>query len=89
MENIDPIRLKLSVQNLSECAFKAIASENAEKAQPVGLMGLVKALRDPDVMTGLGVLIAMAKVLGGCVKEKGLNRECISFLAPHPRRHLS
>ncbi|UXD21979.1 hypothetical protein IPA_00430 [Ignicoccus pacificus DSM 13166] len=70
MENVDAIRLKLSMQNLSECAFEALASEEVEKAEPVGLMGLMRALRDPDVMMGLGLLIAMAKALGKCVKKK-------------------
>ncbi len=36
----------------------------AEGAEPVGLFGLLSALRDPEVQRGLGFLIAVK--LGSC-----------------------
>lgn len=39
------------------------AAMELEKAKPLGVMGLVSALRDPDVREGLGVGLQMAKSL--------------------------
>lgn len=38
----------------------------ADDAKPVGLFGLLSALRDPEVQKGLGFLIAVLKKLGSC-----------------------
>jgi len=38
----------------------------AEDAKQVGLLGLLSALRDPEVQRGLGFLIAVLKKLGSC-----------------------
>ncbi len=35
-----------------------------EEARPVGVMGLIRALGDPEVQRGLGRLIALLKALG-------------------------
>ncbi|MEM0022763.1 MAG: DUF1641 domain-containing protein, partial [Archaeoglobaceae archaeon] len=32
--------------------------------QPVGLIGLIRALRDPDVKKAIGILLNIAKELG-------------------------
>ncbi|MEA1932658.1 MAG: DUF1641 domain-containing protein [Euryarchaeota archaeon] len=39
------------------------AAEQAETA-PVGMVGLMKAIRDPEIQHGLGYLLAIAKALG-------------------------
>ena len=39
------------------------AAENAETSQ-VGMVGLMKAIRDPEIQQGLGYLLAVAKALG-------------------------
>lgn len=44
--------------------------ETIKNAQPVkGILGLMKALRDPDVQQGLGVMIALLKYFGKYTKE--------------------
>jgi uncharacterized protein YjgD (DUF1641 family) len=47
-----------------DCLTHALAT--AEDAKPVGLFGLLSALRDPEVQKGLGFLIAVLKKLGSC-----------------------
>jgi uncharacterized protein YjgD (DUF1641 family) len=47
-----------------DCLTYAIAA--ADDAKPVGLFGLLSALRDPEVQKGLGFLIAVLKKLGSC-----------------------
>ncbi|AET33237.1 DUF1641 domain-containing protein [Pyrobaculum ferrireducens] len=49
-----------------DCLTYALAT--AEDAKPVGLFGLLNALRDPEVQKGLGFLIAVLKKLGSCQK---------------------
>ncbi len=41
-----------------------------EEAEPVGLGGLLGALRDPDVQRGLGFLVAFLKALGKSLAEE-------------------
>jgi uncharacterized protein YjgD (DUF1641 family) len=47
-----------------DCLTYALAA--AEDVKPVGLFGLLSALRDPEVQKGLGFLIAVLKKLGSC-----------------------
>jgi len=47
-----------------DCLTCALAA--AEDAEPVGLFGLLSALRDPEVQRGLCFLIAVLKKLGSC-----------------------
>jgi uncharacterized protein YjgD (DUF1641 family) len=47
-----------------DCLTYAIAA--ADDAKPVGLFGLLSALRDPEVQKGLGFLMAVLKKLGSC-----------------------
>jgi len=70
MEGVDAIRLKLATQRLAECGLDALTSEEVERAQPMGLTDLLRALRDPDVMAGLGLVISMLKALGKCYNSK-------------------
>ena len=70
LEDVDAIKLKLTTQELGGCALSALTSEELEKARPVGLSGLLRALRDPDVMAGLGLMIAILKAMGKCYNSK-------------------
>jgi uncharacterized protein YjgD (DUF1641 family) len=62
----------ITVSNLAmdsskiDCLTYALAA--ADDAKPVGLFGLLNALRDPEVQRGLGFLIAVLKKLGSCQK---------------------
>ena len=47
-----------------DCLTYALAA--AEDAKQVGLIGLLSALRDPEVQRGLGFLTAVLKKLGSC-----------------------
>lgn len=77
MENIAKIQnvALLAGVNLSQdpakldCLTHAIAA--AETNKQVGLMGLLSALRDPDVQRGLGFFISVLKGLGQCAAAKG------------------
>ena len=69
MEDADSAKLKYASMGLSHCASKALENIMDGEVKPVGLMGLLKALRDPDVMYGMGLMIAMAKSIGRCFKE--------------------
>ncbi len=68
LEEADPIVLKSNVEKLSSCTMKALSDESLASVKPVGLLGLLSAIRDPDVATGLGLLLAIAKSLGRCVR---------------------
>ncbi len=43
--------------------------EEAARAKPVGLFGLIGALRDPDVQMATGFVLALAKRIGAHLKE--------------------
>jgi len=47
-----------------EDVLTAVGEASADGAEPVGAIGLVRALRDPDVKAGLGVLLSIASALG-------------------------
>ncbi len=69
IEEADAAKLKYASMGLSQCSTKALEEVMDKGVEPVGLMGLLKALRDPDVMYGLGLMIAMAKSVGKCFRE--------------------
>lgn len=69
IEEADAAKIKYASMGLSQCSTKALEEIMDKGVEPVGLMGLLKALRDPDVMYGLGLMIAMAKGIGKCFKE--------------------
>ncbi len=64
------LQAKLNTQAVAECTFRALASVDAGSVKPVGMGGLLGALRDKDVQTGLGLLLAIAKALGACIRSK-------------------
>ncbi|NPA84989.1 MAG: DUF1641 domain-containing protein [Crenarchaeota archaeon] len=71
LEDVDPIVFKENIENLTECALKALNSEEfIKQAKPAGIGGLLKVLRDPDIGAGLGLMLYMAKVMGSCLRKK-------------------
>lgn len=42
----------------------ALGETSAEDPEPVGAVGMVKAMRDPEVKAGLGVILSLARALG-------------------------
>lgn len=47
-----------------EDLLNAVGAASTEETAPVGPLGLVGALRDPEVKAGLGVLLSVARALG-------------------------
>ncbi len=71
LKKSDPWRYKPALEKMTECLVNAFDPETLQEARPVqGVFSLMKALRDPDVAKGLGVLIAIAKSLGRCVSSR-------------------
>ena len=69
-EDVDPWRLKPALTASLGCALKALDPEVMRDAKPVGLAGLLKALRDPDVRLALGIAVALAKAVGRCLRSE-------------------
>jgi uncharacterized protein YjgD (DUF1641 family) len=47
-----------------EDVLHAVGDASEEEPEPVGAIGLAKALRDPEVKAGMGVALALVKALG-------------------------
>lgn len=47
-----------------EDVLHAVGDASEEETEPVGAIGLAKALRDPEVKAGMGVALALVKALG-------------------------
>jgi len=63
------VSLKMNTEDASYCLFNSLAATKPGEVQPKGMMGLMSALRDPDVQKGIGYLIAIAKNLGACLNQ--------------------
>lgn len=63
-------KAKMAMEDLTNCAFNALGNIDVSKERKLGLMGLMRALGDPDVAQGLGILIDIAKGLGACARSK-------------------
>lgn len=67
--------LLVTANNLSmdptkvDCLTSAISMAQPER--PIGLLGLLSALRDPQVQRGLSYLVAILKQLGSCLERRG------------------
>ena len=71
LEDVDPIVFKENVEYINECAIKALDNPNLLKElKPVGIGGLLKVLKDPDIGIGLALMLGIAKSLGRCLREK-------------------
>jgi uncharacterized protein YjgD (DUF1641 family) len=53
-----------------ERALGGIGSAERADAEPVGMLGLARALRNPDVRAGLGYVVAIAEGLGQSTREE-------------------
>ena len=69
LEEADPAKLKWATMGLVKCMAKGMEELYEGKVEKVGLVGLLKALREPEVMVGLGALLTMARALGRCMME--------------------
>ncbi len=70
MKEADPWKYKPALERTTACVFKALDAEEMKKVQPVkGIRGLLKALNDPRVAKGLGLLLYLAAKLGECIGE--------------------
>jgi len=67
----DIIGSKKVIEDLTRCTIKSLSKAGSEGVKPVGLTGLIGALRDRDVQVGLGLLIQIARGLGSCYRESG------------------
>ncbi len=63
-------KAKMAVEDLTNCAFNALGNVDVSKPRKLGLLGLTRALGDPDVSQGLGILLDIAKGLGACARSK-------------------
>lgn len=53
-----------------ESVLQSVGDAADEEPEPVGLLGLLRALRDPEVRAGLGVAIALLRALGRNVDSR-------------------
>ncbi|MEB3825383.1 MAG: DUF1641 domain-containing protein [Desulfurococcales archaeon] len=61
--------MKRNAEEMLYCTLNSVGKLNTENVEPAGLMKLLSALRDKDVQTGLGLIIALAKKLGSCIRS--------------------
>lgn len=69
LDGEEAVSLKMNTEDASFCLFRSLATTKPGEVEPKGMMGLMSALRDSDVQKGIGYLIAIAKNLGGCLKQ--------------------
>ncbi|MFC6719003.1 DUF1641 domain-containing protein [Natrialbaceae archaeon GCM10025810] len=53
-----------------ESLLEAVGEAGSEPAEPVGAIGVAKALRDPEVKAGMGFLLALAKAFGRTTRQR-------------------
>jgi len=70
LESEEIALLKMNTEDAAYCLLEGLAKTKPAEAEPKGMMGLIGALRDPNVQKGLGFLIALAKNLGGCMNKQ-------------------
>ncbi len=58
------------IEALTSCSVKALASTRLEDVKPKGLLGILGALRDKDVQTGLALMLLIAKSMGSCISRR-------------------
>jgi len=74
LKDADPWKYKLALEKMTSCFINALDPEEMQKAKPVkGVFSLIKALSDPRVAKGLGLMLYLAARLGACMEqgEKG------------------
>ncbi|RXK46628.1 DUF1641 domain-containing protein [Halorientalis pallida] len=53
-----------------ESVLEAVGEASDQPPEPPGVVGTVRALRDPDVQSGMGFLLAIARALGRDLREE-------------------
>lgn len=54
-----------------ETMLQAVGDAADEQSEPVGVVGALRATRDPEVKTGLGFLLGLAKAIGANAPDAG------------------
>ncbi len=76
LKNLDPWKAKPAVEMLTSCVADALSPETIEKAEPIkGILSLMRALKDPYVAKGLGILVSLAAALGRCASAAGKEKK--------------
>ncbi|BEP16877.1 hypothetical protein PYJP_02290 [Pyrofollis japonicus] len=72
MKAADPWKYKMAIEKMTSCAMSALDPEELQKVKPVkGLFSLLRALSDPNVAKGLGIMLYLAARLGACMGQEG------------------
>ncbi len=69
LEPSDVQRIKRNSETILYCLIQGLEASDPSNVKPVGLTGLLSALRDEDVQRGLGLLVGLAKHLGACTRR--------------------
>ena len=70
LKEADPWKYKLALEKMTSCLVGALDPEEMQKAKPVkGVFSLVRALSDPRVAKGLGIMLYLAARLGACMEQ--------------------
>ncbi len=72
MDNTDLNALGMAMMGGMSCGGEALRKLAEEGAPRIGLLGMLKAMRDPEVQKGLGLMLTLLKQLGPCM-EKSLS----------------
>ncbi len=69
MDVADVNAMGAAVQGGAVCGSRALRQVAEEGAPRVGLLGLLKALRDPEVQKALGIALVLLRSMGSCMEE--------------------
>lgn len=69
MDAADLNAMGAAMQGGVTCTSKALRQIAENGAPKVGLMGLMSALRDPEVQKAMGIMITILKAMGSCMEE--------------------
>ncbi|MEM3285040.1 MAG: DUF1641 domain-containing protein [Fervidicoccaceae archaeon] len=61
--------LKENTEDTALCLLSTVSSSSPQKAPRLGILGLLKEMRDPKVQKGLGYLVELLKNMGSCLGE--------------------
>lgn len=63
-------QLGANAEQLAACLASALSAQGLGAAKPVGLGGILSALRDKDVQKGIGILIELIRSIGNCYNKR-------------------
>ncbi len=69
MDNTDLNALGMAMMGGMSCGGEALRKVAEEGAPRIGLLGMLKAMRDPEVQKGLGLMLTLLKQLGPCMEK--------------------